>query len=202
MSRKETWTPITRYVGLYEISNNGKTKSLAKKVVCGYYKNGSIAYANKVEKILKPALTIYGYHYVVLNKKGIAKNKMVHRLVAQAFIPNPQKKRTVNHKNGIKTDNRVENLEWNTHKENHRHAFDVLGRKGTRAGKFGKNNPDSKRVIQMSLSGKFVKAWDSMADAERIGKFNNSSISNCCNNKKLKTHAGFKWKFAKQVKKK
>lgn len=79
---------------------------------------------NRKGKIIKPGLDKYGYYRVTFSHKGQRKSYYVHRLVAQTFIPNPENKPTVNHKNGIKTDNRLENLEWSTQKEQKRHSID------------------------------------------------------------------------------
>jgi hypothetical protein len=105
----------------YEVSNTGLAKSLP------HYNTKGI--------ILKQSLNPCGYLYVHLGRN---KQCSVHRLVAQAFIPNPLNKRCINHINGIKTDNRVENLEWCTHKENERHSKDILGNDKT-----GENNGNS-----------------------------------------------------------
>lgn len=78
---------------------------------------------NRKGKFLSPGTDKYGYKKVVLSRNGVRKNYPVHRLVATAWIPNPDKKETVNHKNGIKDDNRVENLEWATHVEQKEHSI-------------------------------------------------------------------------------
>lgn len=99
----------------------------------------------------KYMLTRDGYYRVVLWNKGKAKAVRVSRVVAEAFIPNPNNKPQVNHKNGIKTDNRVENLEWATASENQRHRFHILKKPSGKPwlGRFGKNNPKSKEVLQI-----------------------------------------------------
>lgn len=121
----EIWRDVPGYEGLYQVSNKGRVKSLH-------------TYHGKYQKILR-ASTSKGYQQVILLKNKV-KCFFVHRLVAQAFIPNPENKPTVNHINGIKSDNRVENLEWADGYEQMRHAID----KGLLVNGCGENNPNSK----------------------------------------------------------
>lgn len=115
---KEIWKDVKGYEGIYRVSNLGKVKSLKRKV---NIQSGSQRTVN--EKILKNQLYSNGYNFVKLSKDHVSQPYSIHRLVGIAFIPNPQNKPCINHKNGIKTDNRVENLEWVTYSENHKHAF-------------------------------------------------------------------------------
>lgn len=109
----EVWKTVPDLYG-YEISNLGRVKSLPKAQGFGF----------KKETVLEGFLTRKGYHKVNLKVDKKAKGTLVHRLVAMAFLPNPNNLPEVNHKNGIKTDNRIENLEWVTHSENMRHALE------------------------------------------------------------------------------
>lgn len=101
-----------------KVYDDGKIETLDHKAI---RKNGRID--NRKGRILKPALDKYGYHRVTFSYNGKRKSYSVHRLVATAFIPNPENKPTVNHKNGIKTDNSIENLEWATQSEQKRHSI-------------------------------------------------------------------------------
>ena len=119
--------------------------------------------------------------------------KSVHRLVALAFIPNPKNKCDVNHKNGIKTDNRVENLEWITRSGNIQHAFNVLHRKATWAGKTGKECPRSKPVFQIK-NNKIVTEFAGISEAQRQTGISFKDISRVCLGKR-KTAGGYQWKY-------
>lgn len=130
---KETWMEIEGYED-YAVSSLGRVKSLDKETFY-FTKKNKIATHHRKEKILTPVIRGVGYLSVALsNQFAIPKTKQlyVHRIVGTAFVPNPENKPEINHKNGIKTDNRASNLEWSTRSENVQHTFDVLGRKRTK----------------------------------------------------------------------
>ena len=146
-------------------------------------------------KKLKPMIDIHNYLTVDLFN-GIKRcNKKIHRLVAESFIPNPEKKPQVNHKNGNHQDNRVENLEWATSAENNLHAYRVLGKKAPcpSVGKFGSLNKLSKRVLQIKNNKIIAEFWGT-EEAERQTGINQSNISACCRG--LRKSAGkYQWVY-------
>lgn len=136
-----------------------------------------------------------GYMAINVCAKGQRRFLTIHRLVAQAFIPNPDNKCDVNHKNGNKSDNCVENLEWNTRSENMKHSFNVLKQKPTWLGKFGDKHPNSK-IIQQIKDGKVIGEFYGSGEASRKTGINKNQILRCCEKRKwVKTAGGYKWKY-------
>lgn len=128
---REIWKDVKGYEGLYRVSNLGKVKSMAKIIGRRYVG----------ERLLKQRISTQGYKMVSFCKNYKIFNASVHRLVAEAFIPNPLNKPFINHKNGIKTDNRIENLEWCTQSENVLHGYKIGLNDPKKHGRTGKRRP-------------------------------------------------------------
>lgn len=143
------------------------------------YSDGRV-YSERTGKFLKPSNDRGGYQQVDLRRNGEHNRKTVHRLVASAFIPNPDNKPQVDHIDGDKTNNDVSNLRWATQKENINNPI-TLERK-------------LKPVLQYSQEGQFIKEWPSAIEIERKLGYDNTSISRCCRG--IQKHCGgFIWKY-------
>jgi len=126
--------------------------------------------------------------------KSKRKTFLSHRLVACSFIENVYNKRTVNHKDGNKQNNCIDNLEWNTYSENHTHSYKTLCRKSWMIGRTGKLNHNSKSVLMYGKDGVFIKRFYSIMDAERETGIKNSSIVENLKNRNH-TAGGYIWKY-------
>lgn len=158
----EIWKDIQGYEGRYQVSNLGRVKSISKGVV------------------MKPFICGSGYQELIL-LNGERKPKLLHRLVAEAFIPNAHGKKEVNHKDGDKFNNRADNLEWVTPSENQMHSHRVLGNKCS--------NP--RKVICIETK----QVYESMKCAAQAMCLQASLIWKCCNGEQ-NTTGGYHWQYA------
>lgn len=150
---------IAGYKGLYAITSCGKVWSY------------------KRQRFLKASITGRGYLTVQLCKNGKRETRFIHRLVAEAYIPNPKNKKTINHKDECKINNYINNLEWMTYSENNNY--------GTR------NEKVSKKVMCVETG----EIFNSLREAGRKTGINNSSISRCCSGISLKTAGKYHWQY-------
>lgn len=172
----EVWKDITSYEGLYQVSNWGRVKSL------NYNHTGK-------ERILKLTKGSSGYLQAQLCKNNKIKLCRVHRLVAQAFLENPDNLPEVNHKNEIKTDNRIENLEFCDRKYNVNYGTAIQRKSEKQI-----NGKCSKSVYQYTLNGEFVAEYPSIREVERQLGFKQPNISYCCNGKYKQAYC-YKWSY-------
>lgn len=185
---EEIWKPLKQNPDYYEISNLGRIRSLC-------FTNQWGTFIRKEPKIIKPVVTQSGYCVVTICSAK-RKRYYVHRLVATNFIDNPMSLPQINHKNGIKTDNNIDNLEWSTSSDNIKHSFRVLKRRPnlTMLGKTFDKNPNHKKIAQYSITGKLIRIWKCELEAVKILGANKSGLSMALHGK-CKTCKGYMWKF-------
>lgn len=205
----EIWKDIDGYPN-YQVSNLGRVRSLDRIITT---KKGMVR--NLKGKIMTPNPDLNNYQHLLLSKEGEQSGFLVHRLVAQAFLPNPDNKPEINHINTIRTDNRVENLEWCTRKENVNNPLSIKNyhnrkvvmsdetkKKISLALKSRKMSKESiekhrqkvmKPILQFTKSGEFIRKWDSATQAKiELGI---TTIPDCLR-QKSKTAGGYIWRYA------
>lgn len=176
----EEFRPIKYYEGLYEISNYGRIKALPR-----YRWNGKKYFYSKII-IMKPHIDNRGYLAILLrDENSIRKKISVHRLVAEAFIPNPNNLPQINHKDENKVNPRVDNLEWCSAKYNTNYNNMTYKRA----------NKLKKSINQYDLDGNFIKKWSGIIDASKGCNINRCCINDCCKNRS-KTAGGYIWKYS------
>jgi len=174
----EIWKPIHGHDGVYEVSNMGRVKKLS-----------TLRIKKSISKFIK--IVNNRYQYVMLNNKSY----LLHRLIAEAFIPNPKNLPQINHINGIKTDNCIENLEWCTSSENNKHAYLIGLNRGSALGKIGKAHASSKPVKRISLTGEILATYENQRQASDETGICVTSISACCRGINHKNKDGNTWRY-------
>lgn len=182
--KKTQWKPIPQYEGLYEVSENGDVVSVAQ-----YTRHHSVV-PRKTPRLLKPELTHDGYVRVTLSKHGVQQHMTVHRLVALAFIPNPNHLPQVNHKDENPQNNNVDNLEWCTGKQNCNYGAHCERIKQRLSIKHHLAKP----VARLDEEGNVMETFKSIHEAARLLGIRSENISRCCMGK-YKRVCGSRWKY-------
>lgn len=187
----EIWKPVVGYEGLYEVSSMGRVRSLDRRI--SYIsrtqegKEYTTTHTHK-SKLMKQHNNHFGYKVIALCMDGKYRTYMVHRLVAEAFIPNPNNYPVVNHKDENKQNNCVENLEWCTQQYNINYGNGNIRRIDTR--NQNKSYHYQREVGQYTLDGVLIKKYPSASDTG----YCRESIRDCCNGRQ-KTAYGYKWGY-------
>lgn len=184
---EEIWKDIKGYETLYQVSNLGRIKRLFRVVIRSDGRRRTFC-----ESISKGNLHSDGYYVINLTKNGICKHKMVHRLVAETFLPNPNHYPVIHHIDTNKTNERADNLMWCSYSFNTKHSYEFEGHRPSMKGVLGKDNPHSIPIVQISLQGKVLTHFANTEEAARRLNVNHSNITACIKKRK-KTAYGYLW---------
>jgi len=188
---QEIWKPIEDYEGYYEISNCGRVRSI-KRMVMSSIRNGGKRIVS--ERMLTPRIDRGGYLRVTLVKSGCKrKDVFIHKLVAEAFIPNPDNLPIVNHKDENSSNNYDWNLEWCTQGYNINYGTGTQRRSATR--KANGNGGRGRRIVQLDLDGKLIQEFVSVRDAARQLGISRDTIKAVLSDKK-ESYNGYKWVYS------
>lgn len=181
---EEIWKDIKDYEDIYQVSNTGRVRSLDHYITFYDSKMGHDVTKLIKGRLLKQRIGKLGYDVVILCKSGDRKDKKVHRLVAEAFIPNPNNYPHINHKDEVKHNNSVDNLEWCTQYYNINYG--------------NRNISYSIPIVQLDLNDNIIKEWSSANKASKVLNIPQSCIWDCCNGNINKTH-NYKWKYKNEI---
>lgn len=201
----EEWKDIKGWEGIYQVSNTGKVKSLDRVIKNQYNINTKKFDLQRTVygKILKPTVNPNGYYQVTLSRPGHKRKQVsIHRLVAEAFIPNPDNLPMINHKDENKLNNRVDNLEWCTQAENIKHSCLL------HPGRISKNNTNNIKRSYPVLCVETGIIYPSSAEAARQTGLSQGNIANVCRGAKVKdgkgyyytvhSAGGYHWEYVKE----
>ena len=185
----EEWRPVKGYEGIYEVSNLGRVRSLDR---VSKFKTGRVVPI--AGRVMKTGLHYKGYERLMLSDgSGREISKFVHRLVAEAFIPNPDGLPEVNHKDEDKTNNRPENLEWCSHIANSQH-----GSRGARIGAWHlENSPRRTAINQLTMDGEYIQTFPSQGQAAKAVNGSQGNIAMVLRGDRHYAY-GYRWEYADQ----
>ena len=190
ITQEEIWKDVKGYEGIYQISNLGKVKSLNRILSNGSKRKGIV---------LKQYTNRDGYVFVCLSKDGKSKTTYIHRLVADAFVPNDENEDEVDHLDNNKLNNFSSNLEWVSRKENVGRSWDDGLMENQRRTAVKNGLARAKRVIKMDNRGNVLGEYRSQTEAAKAVGVSSPSISMCCTGVS-KTAGGYYWKYAGETK--
>jgi len=189
----EVWKPVKNYEGYYEVSNLGNVRSLDRIV----HHSRNFTRFQKGNVLTIRTNSTGNYSTVLLSKDNKHKMVKVHRLVATAFIDNPNGYREINHKDENKQNNRVDNLEWCSRKYNENYGTKrIRGSMHTNYKKIAEKN--SKALYQVSINGEVLKRWNSLAEVHNTLGYSQGNISMCCNGRHTTPLYGYYWRWVNE----
>lgn len=185
-TQKEVWKDVDETNGFYQVSSFGRVRSVDRVLSNRAKRKG---------KMLKPAKSSSGYYFVGLSIRGKIKNHFVHRLVAEAYLNNTVEKNEVDHVDGNKLNNAVENLEWVSRKENVIRSWQNGLMENQRLSASMQGRRRAKKVRKIDLNGNLIKVYKSQTEAADDNKIKACMISMCCTGAR-KSAGGYKWEYA------
>ena len=187
----EEWRDVVGYEGLYQVSNTGLVKSVTRII-----KHKLLGKKTVNERILKPFTNELGYSHVRLSRGNTQKHKLIHRLVGESFISNPDNLPCINHKDENPRNNNIENLEWCTVQYNNTYGKHAERIKNTdyKAMKY-LGTPYVRKIIQKTIDGEIIRVWESLTEAAIQTKTQLSKICCCCRGRRNLSN-GFRWEYA------